>query len=67
MGVRLQDAFEKGLPHEKVKVVLDMRQSGQSYHAGKILNEYLGEVGIVGLSSKQVDQVLKDFRAQRAV
>ena len=66
VGVRLQDAFEKGLPHEKVKIVLDMRQSGQSYHAGKILNEYLGEVGIAGLSGKQVDRMIKDFRTQDA-
>ncbi len=62
VGVRLQDAFEKGLPHEKVKIVLDMRQSGQAYHAGKILNRYLAEAGIAGVSGKWVDQILKSSK-----
>ena len=66
MGVRLLDALEQGLPGDKVKAVLDMRQSGQLYHAGKILNRYLEDAGIAGLSGKQVDRMLKEFRAQNA-
>ena len=66
MGVRLLDALEQGLPGDQVQAVLDMRQSGQLYHAGKILNRYLEDAGIVGLSGKQVDRMLKEFRAQNA-
>ena len=66
MGVRLLDALEQGLPGDKVKAVLDMRQSGQLHHAGKILNRYLADAGIAGLSGKQVDRMLKEFRARNA-
>ena len=66
MGIRLLDALEQGLPGDQVQAVLDMRQSGQLHHAGKILNRYLADAGIAGLSGKQVDRMLKEFRARNA-